>query len=190
MKIKLMVLAVTAAFGFSSMGYAALSKEERKAENTRIEADYKAAKERCKDLKGNTKDVCMAEAKGAQKVAKADLEAKDKGTPKAQANARVAKAEADYNVAKEKCDDMSGNAKDVCKKDAKAAFTRAKSEANVQKEAKEAGKDARERVADARKEANQDTRQAEYKAARERCDSMSGDAKDRCVSEVKARYGK
>jgi hypothetical protein len=41
----------------------------------------------------------------------------------------MAKAEADYDVAKEKCDDQSGNAKDVCKKDAKAAFTSAKADA-------------------------------------------------------------
>ena len=190
MKKTLMTFAVAAALGFSGMGYAALSKQERKAEQDRISSDYKAAKERCKDLKGNTKDICMAEAKGAQKVAKAELEARDKGTPKAQANARIAKADAEYSVAKEKCDDMSGNAKDVCKKDAKAAFTRAKANADVNREAKEAAKDNRERVADARRDAVKDINQADYKAARERCDSLSGDAKDRCISDVKARFGK
>lgn len=190
MKSKLMVLAVTAALGFSGMGFAALSKDERKSENARIGNEYKAAKERCDGLKGNAKDICTAEAKGAQKVAKAELEAKDKGTAKAQSNLRVAKAEADYDVAKEKCDDLKGNPKDVCKKDAKAALTRAKADAKVQKEAKEANKDARERVTDARKDARQDVRQADYKAARERCDAMAGADKDRCVNDVKARYGK
>jgi hypothetical protein len=34
-----------------------------------------------------------------------------------------------YDVAKEKCDDLSGNAKDVCVKDAKAAQAKAKAEA-------------------------------------------------------------
>jgi hypothetical protein len=33
----------------------------------------------------------------------------------------MAKVDADYAVAKEKCDDFSGNAKDVCVKEAKAA---------------------------------------------------------------------
>ena len=47
----------------------------------------------------------MAEADGANKVAKADLEARDKGTLKAQTDARIARAEADYDVAKERCDD-------------------------------------------------------------------------------------
>ena len=35
------------------------------------------------------------------------------------------KAEAEYEVAKERCDDLAGNAKDVCVKDAKAAHERA-----------------------------------------------------------------
>jgi hypothetical protein len=132
----------------------------------------------------------MAEAKGANKVAKAELDARDKGTPKAQAKVRMAKAEAEYDVAKEKCDDMSGNAKDVCKKDAKATYTRAKGNANVEKEAREASKDAREKVAEAKKDAAKDTKAADYKAARERCDSLAGDAKDRCQADVKARFGK
>jgi len=133
MKTKLMVCAVAAALGFSGMGYAALSKEERKSELQRIASAFKAAKQNCDGLKGNAKDICMAEAKGAQKVAKAELEARDKGTPKAQANVTVAKAEAEYAVAKEKCDDLKGNAKDVCKKDAKVALTRAKGNAKVSK---------------------------------------------------------
>ena len=32
------------------------------------------------------------------------------------------KADAEYDVAKERCDDLAGNAKDVCQKDAKAAL--------------------------------------------------------------------
>ena len=190
MKTRLLVLAVAAALGFSGAGYAALSKEQRKSEQDRISSTYKAAKEKCDGLKANAKDICMAEAKGAQKVAKAELQAQDKGTAKAQADVRIAKAEAEYAVAKEKCDDLKGNAKDVCQKDAKVQLTRTKSEAKVSKESAAANKDARERVAEARKDAKQDTRQAEYKAARERCDSLSGDAKDRCINDVKARFGK
>ena len=45
-------------------------------------------------------------------------------------------------------------------------------------------------TSEARKDANADKRDADYKAARERCDSMNGDAKDACVAQVKARYNK
>ena len=54
-----------------------------KTEKDRIAAEYKSAKAKCDGLKGNAKDICMAEAKGANKVAKAELEARDKDTDKA-----------------------------------------------------------------------------------------------------------
>src|SRR2546425_191103 len=82
--------------------------------------DFEAAKEKCKSLTGNAKDVCMKEAKGNERVAKAELEAKRKGTPHAQYEVDVAKAKAAYEVAQEKCDDMKGAEKSACKKQAKA----------------------------------------------------------------------
>jgi len=37
-------------------------------------------------------------------------------------DASAEKATAEYKVAKEKCDNLAGNAKDVCEKEAKARF--------------------------------------------------------------------
>ena len=185
MKAKLMVVAIAAALGYSGLGLA-LSKEERKAEESRISADYKTAKAKCDSLKGNAKDICMAEADGVHNVAKADLEAREKGTPKAQMDARLARADADYAVARERCDDAAGNVKDVCVADAKAGLARAKAEARVDREAREADV----RVADAQQSAARETAQAEYNAARERCDRYAGDVRDRCINDAKARFGR
>jgi len=44
--------------------------------------------------------------------------------------------------------------------------------------------------ADARQEATQDKRDADYKVAIEKCDALSGPAKSTCVSDAKLRYGK
>ena len=54
----------------------------------------------------------------------------------------MAKAETTYAVAKERCDDLSGNPKDVCVKEAKAAEVKAKADAKLGKEIGEARKDA------------------------------------------------
>jgi hypothetical protein len=108
-----------------------MTKDAYKAEKERIENDFKTDKAACKDMKANAKDVCMAEAKAKQKVAKAEAEANYKNTSKARTQARVAKVDADYSVAKEKCDDLSGNAKDACVREAKTARNRAKSEAKA-----------------------------------------------------------
>jgi hypothetical protein len=154
------------------------------------DAAYKADKEACNSLSGNAKDVCMEEAKGKEKVAKAEAKAAYDGTPKAREDARLARAEATYEVAKEKCDDMSGNQKDVCVKEAKAAYTKAKADAKVDRVAADTSRKAVEKTTDAKKEAAEDKREAEYKVAVEKCDSMSGNAKDACVREAKAKYNR
>jgi hypothetical protein len=188
MKTELLMISIVAAFALPGLSHANLSKAERDAEAKRIDAEYDSARKRCDGLSGNPKDICMAQAKGARNVGKAELEAREKGTPKAQYDVRVAKADADYEVAKEKCDEYAGNSKDVCMKDAKAALTRAKADAKVERESREASKRNVERTAEVRREAGSDVRDAEYKAAVERCDAFSGDTKERCVADAKARF--
>ena len=53
---------------------------EYRADKERIDADYKTAKANCKSLSANAKDICMAEAKSNEKVAKAELAMKQKDT--------------------------------------------------------------------------------------------------------------
>lgn len=106
------------------------ARDEYKADKERIEADYKEAKAKCKSMTGNAKDVCEKEAKGNENVAKAELDAKRKGnTPESDYNVMTAKAKAQYEVAKEKCDDMKGKEKSACKKQAKADEDKALAEA-------------------------------------------------------------
>lgn len=110
---------------------APLSREEMSAEKARIEADYKAQRKACDALAGNAKDVCVEEAKGKEKIARAELDARQDTSPRQQAKVAEARAEASYAVAKEKCDDLSGAQKDVCVKDAKAAKARADADAKA-----------------------------------------------------------
>ncbi len=91
----------------------------------RAEAQYKAAKEKCDDLKGNQEDVCKEQAKANYEKVKADAKAQDKGTPAARKDAVEDKAKADYKVAKEKCDALKGQQEDACEAQAKADYERA-----------------------------------------------------------------
>ena len=154
------------------------------------DSQYKADKDSCKSLSGNAKDICMQEAKGKEKVAKADARAQYDATPKARENARLARAEATYDVAKEKCDDVTGNQKDVCVKEAKAQYTKAKADAKVDRVAADTSRNAVQKTADAKKDAAEDKRDADYKVAVEKCDALAGNAKDACVRDAKAKHGK
>jgi hypothetical protein len=198
---KLMIaLCVTAGLGFAGPGtaqmyapksaQAPMSKENYAAVKKDADAQYKIDKDACSRLSGNAKDICVAEAKGKDDVAKADAEAAYENTPKHREIARVARADATYNVAIEKCDDLAGNRKDVCVQEAKAQLVKGKADAKVDRVATETRNDASTKQADANKEANEAKRDAEYKVAIEKCDALAGPTKDACVGNAKVQYGK
>ena len=198
--INVIALAVGLAFSAGAMAQS-MSKHDYKAGKEKIEAQYKSAKASCASLSGNPNDICEAEAKGKEKVAKAELEASYKPTQENHYQVSVAKAEADYGVAKERCDRKAGNAKDVCMKEAKAAKIAAKADARVQmktsdakvtanEKSADAHNKAKNKAADARKDAAADKLDAAYVVAKEKCDDMAGSSKDVCVKDAKARFGK
>ena len=109
-----------------------MDKSAYTAEREKIEADFKAAKQKCDPLKGNAQDVCKAEAKYEEQAKKADLEVKYKGTTDAKYDGAVKKAKAKHDLEKQKCHDLKGADQTACKKQAKAdeqkAIAAAKSE--------------------------------------------------------------
>ena len=169
---------------------APISKEAYDTAVRNAETQYKTDKDACGARTGNAKDICLAEASGKEKIAKADAEAAYKNTPKAREDARIARAEANHNIAKEKCDDLSGNSKDVCVKEADATLTKVKADAKVDRVAADTKDDVAMKEADARRQAATDKRDADHKVAAEKCDSLNGSAKSTCISEAKLRYGK
>ncbi len=200
LNITSIALALSLAFSVNAMAQS-MSKDEYKAAEHRIAAEYKSDKAGCDSMAGNAKDICITSAKGKERVGRAELDARYKPSRKADYNASVAKAEADYAVAMEKCDDKAGNEKDVCVKEAKAARVRGEadaksqlktSEANAtgQEEASDARKKAQEKGSEARQDAAAAKRDADYKVAIEKCDKFAGDAKDQCVMRAKAQFGK
>jgi hypothetical protein len=187
----LLVLFAAAGLGLGSgAGAQTMSKDAHDNAYKNAESQYKTEKAACDNMSGNAKDVCIEEAKGKEKIAKADADAAYKNTPKAREAARAAHADATYAVAKEKCDDLAGNQKDVCVKEAKAAHVKAIADAKVDRVATDTHNAAAEKTAAARRDAAEDKRDADYKVAIEKCDSLSGTAKDTCVSNAKAKYGK
>ncbi len=163
-----------------SVGHAmAMTKAEHKAGKTSISATYKTDKAACAAMTANAKDVCIEEARAKEKVAKAEHEYAYSNKPADMTRVATAKAESTYAVAKEKCDDQAGNAKDVCVKEAKAIEVKALTDAKMGK-----------KVGEAKTDAKQEKRDADYKVAAEKCESMAGDAKASCMANAKAKFGK
>jgi hypothetical protein len=70
-----------------------------------IESDVHEAMSKCRDQDGRSRDICKAEARADEMVRKADLEAKYRGTVVSAADARLARAKAQYEVARTRCAD-------------------------------------------------------------------------------------
>lgn len=190
-KLSISAISVAISFAFSAGAMAqVMSKDEYKSHKDGITAQSKTAKAACDSFSANAKDVCLAGVKGRDRVAAADLEARYKPSQKNTYDARVARAEAAYDVANEKCDDQAGNAKDVCVKEAKAKQTSAIADARAQMKTTDANKVMREKSKDARRDAAEDKRDADHAVAREKCDSFSGEARNGCLADAKARYGR
>lgn len=182
MKLKPTVRAamfVGALLGTSALFAAPMTGDDYRGAKSRIAAEYKDAKAACDSVRDNAKDVCVEEAKGKEKIASAELEYNRSGKPKDATKLAIAKAAATYAVAKERCDDRTGNDKDVCVKEAKTAHTSAVADAEADK-----------KVTAARKDAAEDKRDAQYNLAKEKCDALSGDNKSSCLAAAKSRYGK
>lgn len=156
-----------------------ITKADYQAGKTRISADYKTDKAACSSITGNSRDICVEEAKAKEKIAKAELEYGYTGKAKDGTKLLVAKADANYAVAKERCDDQNGNAKTVCVKEAKAIKVKALADAKLGKE-----------IGEARKDAASDKRDADYNVAIAKCDALAGDTKSACVAAAKTRFGK
>jgi hypothetical protein len=154
-----------------------MSWADHSAESTRIKAEYKKDKLACASNSGNMRDICRAEAKGKEHVARAELTYARSGKAMDADKVVIAKADAAYSIAKEKCDDAAGNAKDVCRAEAKAAHV--KSKAEIKKT---------EKISDAKSTAASASTDADLKVAVEKCDAMSGAPKTACVDAAKSQY--
>lgn len=168
------ISASIAVFSVTSAFSASLTNAEHTAGKNKIAADYKFDISSCNALRANARDICNAQAKGRESDAKAELKYAFSGNETDANKMRTVKADSIFAVAKERCDDRTGNDKDVCRAEAKRDHTDALAE---NKMIKKVG---------AAETKNADTKRDEdYKVAVEKCDAMSGDAKENCVRVAK-----
>jgi hypothetical protein len=168
---------------------APMSREAHRAQELRIEAEYDAAQARCKPLEGNARDVCKEQARGARDIQQAELALQFKPTADNDEKVRLAKADAVYAVSLQRCRSYDGNAREVCRKDAKAVYAGAKTEARLQKDvvAQQLRSDG---IVRERTEREEKVAEAQFNAARERCEALPGDGRDACLLDVRRRFGK
>ena len=90
-----------------------------------IESEAYAALSKCRDLESQAKDLCKAEVKADERIRKADLEAQYRGTVAAATDAKLARAKAQYDLARAKCSDQHGEDKLSCMRTARSDKSKA-----------------------------------------------------------------
>jgi hypothetical protein len=166
-----------------------MSKDEIKANLVRIEEQYDHAQTRCRRVQGHARELCNEHARGERDIEVAELELRAHPTADNDQKLRVARAEAAYSTSLVKCKDMDGQARVVCRDDARRTFNDAKAEAKLQREVADqtlrADNSVRERTAEAERVA-----QAQFNAARERCEMLPGEGRAACIADAKKRFGR
>jgi hypothetical protein len=163
----------------TSVFAAALTNAEQTAGKNRIASDFKFDNLACTVLRANAREVCYKQAKGKENDARAELNYAISGKEKDASKMRVVKADSAFAIAKEMCDDRTGNDKDVCRAEAKRTHVDALADNKMVKT-----------IVAAEKKDMDVKRDQDYKVAVEKCDALSGDAKDACVSAAKLQLNK
>ena len=189
MTFRIACLAAALACCAAASGAPLLSKDELKANKVRIEEQYDQAQTRCKRVEGHARELCNEQARGERDVQAAELQMQAEPTPANDQKLRLAKAEAAHSLAMVKCKAILGSGRSVCRDDARAVFESAKAEAKLQREvvaqALNSEHQVRERAAQAERIA-----QAQFTAARERCEMLPGEARTACLTDARQRFGR
>lgn len=104
-----------------SYAYSGKSADHTKLLEAKAHAAYEIAEEKCDDQAGQAKDLCVQQAKSVKAKALADAKM-GKEIHDARRDASQEKTDADYKVAVEKCDTLSGAGKSDCVSAAKRQY--------------------------------------------------------------------
>ncbi|MFL6632911.1 MAG: BON domain-containing protein [Massilia sp.] len=188
------LLATAAGASFAAAPTAALNHDPVTYRNLtqKAETEYRAATAKCDARSGNDKDICMAEARLGRTRTEADVLSKYNNSAAGRARARTNLADAEYDLAKTRCDAKSGADKDSCMDNAKSVHTAALADARADRA--DANNAAASRATGASGGGSQasgglvtgtDTRDPAKAAAVDKCAQMGADAKTGCLVETK-----
>ena len=187
------LLATAAGASFAAAPTAALNHDPATYRNLtqKAESEYRAATAKCDARSGNDKDICMAEARLVRIRTEADALAKYNNTAAGRARARTSLADAEYDLAKAKCDAKSGADKDSCMDNAKSVHTAALADAKADRTATTTSNTSSgasgggSQASGGGLVTGTDTRDPAKAAAVDKCAQMGADAKTGCLVETK-----
>ena len=145
-----------------------LGDAKYKAAVARAHEDRMLSLRQCEKFSGDAKSLCRTEANVNRTKAVAGAKAENLGTEEALIQAERDNVDADWGLAKEKCNTYGGDTKDKCVAEARSARDAAYAEIDN----------------------NADKLQAQWKGAVAACMEKAGTYRSTCLAEARAKYGR
>jgi osmotically-inducible protein OsmY len=177
----LLAAALSAAFASASAADAKPDQAQYRNATAKAASDYTAAAAKCKDQAGDARKVCQEEAKVARARAELNAVTEHNNTQAMRIKARTALANAEYALSKLTCNDEKGEEKTSCLNNAKSVHTAALADAKADREMRVATADSEGAIT------NTSPRDAEKRAAVEKCEKIAGDSSVGCLIDNKGR---
>lgn len=108
-----------------------LRESDYRDQHARIDAIHREAMAYCAVLSGNTRDVCVAEADGKQRVARAELEAAHRPSAARTHAASVATLESQFTADMKRCDGREEDERPSCRERVRAERLTAQAGADI-----------------------------------------------------------
>jgi hypothetical protein len=126
----LVFTSVTAALiGAADFPRSFMSREDYAIARRTIESETRLALAACRSQQGRAKEVCRAEARGEERIRRAELEALYAGTVAAEARVEQARLKTHYEIARARCTDLFAGERSACLHHAREERSRALAEA-------------------------------------------------------------
>lgn len=178
----LLAAALSAAFAGASAADAKPDQAQYRNAVSKAASDYTAAAAKCKDQTGNDKLVCQAEAKVERSRAELDAATSHNDTKQARVKARTALVESEYALSKLTCNDEKGEEKTSCLTNAKSTYNTALADARADRDMRAtANADSTGAIT------NTSPKDAQKRAAVEKCEQIAGNSSTGCLIDNKGR---
>lgn len=118
--------------GVNADGSFPTQTQDTKISEAQIKERYRSDRVMCKTMSGHAKQICNVEAKGREKISKAELVDRKTNSEKSRYDVLMTKAQVNFEIAEEHCDALGGHAKNTCLDHAQAAIIAAKANAETQ----------------------------------------------------------
>jgi hypothetical protein len=165
-----------------------LARSDHQAREQAIALRDRSAQAACARLAGQAKAVCFAEADAQESIARAELAAQYRPSAKARHRALNVAADSRLSLAKVRCDDRSGIARNGCVAQALQLHTSERADATARLRTFEANAMAAEQSAEDREEAASDTFAVRYAAAKLQCDGYVAKLRELCLLQTRDHY--